>query len=90
MLALVLSVLAFIPFELDRVHPRKVSGNCAKSNTSIHTWVWQTAEPVAARRTETGSQTGARSTQPLLPLLDELRTYCYEHQIEEVPVLLAI
>ena len=24
----------------------------------------------------------------LLPLLDELRTYCYEHQIEEIPVLL--
>jgi hypothetical protein len=26
----------------------------------------------------------------LLPLLDELRTFCYEHKIEEVPALLAI
>jgi len=26
----------------------------------------------------------------LLPLLDELRTYCYEHQIEEIPALLAV
>jgi hypothetical protein len=26
----------------------------------------------------------------LLPLLDELRTYCYEHKIEEIPALLAI
>ena len=26
----------------------------------------------------------------LLPRLDELRTYCYEHQIEEIPVLLAV
>jgi hypothetical protein len=26
----------------------------------------------------------------LLPLLDELRTYCYEHQIEEIPVLLTV
>jgi hypothetical protein len=25
-----------------------------------------------------------------LPLLDELRTYCYEHQIEEIPALLAV
>jgi hypothetical protein len=25
----------------------------------------------------------------LLPLLDELRTYCYEHRIEEIPALLA-
>ena len=24
----------------------------------------------------------------LLPLLDELRTFCYEHQIEEIPALL--
>ena len=24
----------------------------------------------------------------LLPLLDELRTYCYEHRIEEIPALL--
>jgi len=23
------------------------------------------------------------------PLLDELRTYCYEYQIEEIPALLA-
>jgi hypothetical protein len=26
----------------------------------------------------------------LVPLLDELRTYCYEHQIEEIPALLAV
>ena len=26
----------------------------------------------------------------LLPLLDELRTYCFEHQIEEIPALLAV
>jgi hypothetical protein len=26
----------------------------------------------------------------LLPLLDELRTYCYEHRIEEIPALLAV
>jgi len=26
----------------------------------------------------------------LLPLLDELRTYCYEHKIEEIPALFAI
>jgi hypothetical protein len=26
----------------------------------------------------------------LLPLLDELRTYCYEHNIEEIPALLAV
>jgi hypothetical protein len=26
----------------------------------------------------------------LLPLLDELRTYCYEHQIEEVPAALMV
>ncbi len=26
----------------------------------------------------------------LLPLLDELRTYCYEHKIEEIPALLAV
>ena len=26
----------------------------------------------------------------LLPLLDKLRTYCYEHQIEEIPALLAV
>jgi len=26
----------------------------------------------------------------LLPLLDELRTYCYENQIEEIPTLLAV
>ena len=26
----------------------------------------------------------------LLPLLDELRTFCYEHQIEEAPALLAV
>jgi len=26
----------------------------------------------------------------MLPLLDELRTYCYEHQIEEIPALLAV
>jgi hypothetical protein len=25
-----------------------------------------------------------------LPLLDELRTYCYEHKIEEIPALLAV
>jgi hypothetical protein len=28
--------------------------------------------------------------QSLLPLLDELRTYCYEHKIEEIPALLAV
>ncbi len=27
----------------------------------------------------------ARSTLFDLPLLDELRTYCYEHKIEEMP-----
>ena len=26
----------------------------------------------------------------LLPLLDELRTYCFEHKIEEIPALLAV
>jgi hypothetical protein len=26
----------------------------------------------------------------LLPLLDELRTFCYEHKIEEIPALLAV
>jgi hypothetical protein len=26
----------------------------------------------------------------LLPLLDELRTFCYEHKIEEIPSLLAV
>jgi hypothetical protein len=26
----------------------------------------------------------------LLPLLDELRTFCFEHKIEEIPVLLAV
>jgi hypothetical protein len=26
----------------------------------------------------------------LLPLLDEFRTYCYEHKIEEIPALLAV
>ena len=26
----------------------------------------------------------------LLPLLDELRTFCYEHKIEEIPDLLAV
>jgi hypothetical protein len=26
----------------------------------------------------------------LLPLLDELRTFCYEHKIEEIPALFAI
>ena len=26
----------------------------------------------------------------LLPLLDELRTYLYEHQIEEIPASLAV
>jgi hypothetical protein len=31
------------------------------------------------------------SEQPLsLPLLDELRTFCYEHKIEEIPALLAV
>jgi hypothetical protein len=29
-----------------------------------------------------------RSTLSSLPLLDELRTYCYEHRIEEIPALL--
>ena len=31
-----------------------------------------------------------RSTLSSLPLLDKLRTYCFEHQIEEIPALLAI
>jgi hypothetical protein len=31
-----------------------------------------------------------RSTLSSLPLLDELRTYCYEHQTEEIPALLAV
>jgi hypothetical protein len=26
----------------------------------------------------------------LLPLLDELRTYCYEHRVEDVPTVLAV
>jgi hypothetical protein len=26
----------------------------------------------------------------LLPLLDELRTLCFEHKIEEIPALLAV
>jgi hypothetical protein len=26
----------------------------------------------------------------LLPLLDELRTFCYEHKIEEIPSVLAV
>jgi hypothetical protein len=26
----------------------------------------------------------------LLPLLDELRTFCYENKIEEIPALLAV
>jgi hypothetical protein len=26
----------------------------------------------------------------LLPLLDELRTFCYEHKIEEIRALLAV
>jgi hypothetical protein len=26
----------------------------------------------------------------LLPLLDELRTFCYEHKVEEIPALLAV
>jgi len=32
----------------------------------------------------------ARSTLSSLPLLDELRTFCYEHKIEEIPALLAV
>jgi hypothetical protein len=36
------------------------------------------------------SQAIGRSTLSSLPLLDELRTYCYEHQIEEIPALLAV
>ena len=35
-------------------------------------------------------QREARSTLFDLPLLDELRTYCYEHMIEELPAFLAV
>jgi hypothetical protein len=42
------------------------------------------------------NRTGSTKNQPLkarsslfhLPLLDELRTYCYEHRIEEIPAIL--
>ena len=34
--------------------------------------------------------TSANACPTLLPLLDELRTYCYEHRIEEIPALLAV
>jgi hypothetical protein len=47
-----------------------------------------------ARRTTEGTKKQAASletTCPVrLPLLDELRTYCYEHQVEEIPALFAI
>jgi len=37
-----------------------------------------------------GPSVGAASSFIGVPLLDELRTCCYEHQIEEIPALLAV
>jgi hypothetical protein len=59
-----------------------------------------TASPFAMRgkqspKNESGSpevapKSPVRVCWSLLPLLDELITYCYEHQIEEIPALLAV
>jgi len=47
-----------------------------------------------ACRVSRGTKKQAASSETtcptLLPLLDELITYCYEHQIEEIPALLAV
>ena len=39
---------------------------------------------------ETSEEVRARSTLFDLPLLDELRTYCYEHKIEEIPAFFIV
>jgi hypothetical protein len=45
----------------------------------------------SARDAEKKQAEGASSACPtLLPLLDQLRTYCYEHKIEEIPVFLIV
>ena len=45
-----------------------------------------TAEVVPQRRGAVGDI--VRLSLFDLPLLDELRTYCYEHRIEEIPAFL--
>ena len=56
-----------------------------------------TRRPPAGRWFESGRgrRIGQAASEPtacpiLLPLLDELRTYCYENKIEEIPALLAV
>jgi hypothetical protein len=48
----------------------------------------------SARPAREGVKKQAEGASPacptLLPLLDELRTYCFEHKIEEIPTLLAV
>ena len=41
------------------------------------------------RHKKTGTASASNACPTLLPLLDELRTYCYEHKIEEIPIVLA-
>jgi site-specific DNA recombinase len=41
-----------------------------------------------AQETEKAASFAPTACPTRLPLLDELRTYCYEHQIEEIPALL--
>jgi hypothetical protein len=48
------------------------------------------ADPYSATYRIAEAPIHSRSTLFDLPLLDELRTYCYEHQIEEIPALLAV
>ena len=43
-----------------------------------------------AQETKKAAPESEAACPPLLPLLDELRTYCYEHQVEEIPALLAV
>ena len=43
-----------------------------------------------ARETKKAASDLPTACPILLPLLDELRTFCYEHRIEELPPLLAV
>ena len=44
----------------------------------------------AREGTKKQAEDASSACPTLLPLLDELRTYCYQHQIEEIPALLAV
>jgi hypothetical protein len=89
------------PLRLDRDPHVEGEGRLAKClgmADSLRHWVCQLARrPVGAAASPVGrcvsyrvNHSTRRSTFPSLPLLDELRTYCYEHRIEEIPVLLAV